>query len=93
MKPTAEETVQTVTDFLNCFSSMESPFIQQMNGQHRTLQQAFTKLCFAWIENCAEENYRHDLRNEASHKISKELIQKFLENNYNFPPSKNIPFI
>jgi hypothetical protein len=72
---------------------MESPFIQQMNSQHRTLQQAFTKLCLAWIENCAGENYRHDLRNEASHKVSKELIQKFLENNYNFPPSKNIPCI
>jgi hypothetical protein len=93
MKQTAAETVQTVTSFLNTFSSMENDFIQEMNREHRTLQQNFTKLCLAWLENCAGENYRHDLRNEASHKISKELIETFLKNNYNFPPSKNIPFI
>lgn len=93
MKQTAAETVQTVTSFLNTFSSMENDFIQEMNREHRTLQQNFTKLCLAWLENCAGEDYRYDLRNEASHKISKELIEKFLKDNYNFPPSKNIPFI
>lgn len=76
-KPTAKETVETVTDYLNSFSSKEQEFIQEMNREHRTLQQSFTKLCLAWLENCANEDYRFDGRNEASHKISKDVVEGF----------------
>ena len=76
-KPTAKETVVTVTDYLNSFSSKEKAFIEEMNREHRTLQQSFTKLCLAWLENCASEDYRFDGRNEASHNISKEVVEGF----------------
>jgi hypothetical protein len=76
-KPTAKETVETVTDYLNSFSSKEKEFIEAMNLEHRTLQQSFTKLCLAWLENCASEDYRFDGRNEQSHGISKDVLKGF----------------
>jgi hypothetical protein len=89
MKPTAEETVNTVTDFLNTFSFNENSdkFIHHMNVEHRTLQQNFTRLCLRWLENCASDEYRHDLRNKGSHDISKQLVDKFKEDNGKFNPS------
>jgi len=92
-KPTAQEAVQSVTDYLNSFSSKEAEFIKEMNREHRTLQQSFTKLCLAWLENCASEDYHHDLRNEASHKISKEIVENFKFAKDNFKPSEFLPCI
>jgi hypothetical protein len=77
MKITAKQTVETVTDYLNSFSNKEKEFIQEMNKEHRTLQQSFTKLCLAWLENCASEDYRFDGRNEQSHGISKDVLKGF----------------
>jgi hypothetical protein len=77
MKKTAKETVETVTDYLNSFSSKEKEFIDQMNLEHRTLQQSFTKLCLAWLENCASEEYHFDGRNEQSHGIAKDMLNGF----------------
>jgi len=76
-KQTAKETVENVTDYLNSFSNKEKEFIQEMNKEHRTLQQSFTKLCLAWLENCASEDYHFDGRNEDSHRISKEIVEGF----------------
>jgi hypothetical protein len=76
-KLTAKETVENVTDYLNSFSNKEKEFIQEMNKEHRTLQQSFTKLCLAWLENCASEDYHFDGRNEDSHRISKEIVEGF----------------
>lgn len=93
-KPTAKETVETVTDYLNSFSSKEKAFIEEMNREHRTLQQSFTKLCLAWIENCAREDYPHDLRNEASHKVSKEVVEGFRQSKKEITnPSEWLPCI
>lgn len=74
---TAEETVQTMTDFVNNFSMNPTEFIEAMSREHRTLQQSFTRLVFMWIEHCATDEYRHDLRNEATHRISKEVVDAF----------------
>ena len=73
----SKEVVNNVTDYLNSFSNKNKEFIQEMNREHRTLQQNFTKLCMEWLENCASEEYRFDGRNEASHKISKEMVEGF----------------
>jgi hypothetical protein len=86
-KPTAKEVVENVTDYLNTFSNVEQEFILEMNREHRTLQQSFTKLCLAWIENCATQDYRFDGRNEASHTISKDIVENFKINKDGFKPS------
>ncbi len=76
-KLSAKQTAEAVTDYLNSFSNKNEEFIDAMNLEHRTLQQSFTRLCLAWLENCSGDNYRFDGRNEASHKISKEVIEGF----------------
>ena len=76
-KTQAQEVVQNVTDYLNSFSNKNEAFIKEMNREHRTLQQSVTKLCLAWVENCASEEYHFDGRNEASHKVSKEVVEGF----------------
>ncbi len=74
---TAEKTVQQMTDYVNNFSVNETEFIVAMSHEHRTLQQSFTRLVFKWLEYCATDDYRHDLRNEATHRISKEVVEAF----------------
>jgi hypothetical protein len=73
----AKEVVNNVTDYLNSFSNKNKEFIAEMNREHRTLQQSFTKLCLEWLENCASEEYNFDGRNEASHKIANVMVEGF----------------
>ena len=73
----AKEVVNNVTDYLNSFSNKNKEFIAEMNREHRTLQQSFTKLCMEWLENCASEDYNFDGRNEASHKIASVMVEGF----------------
>lgn len=93
MKPTAKELTNQITEFVNTFSTSESnEFIDEMNCEHRTLQQSFTRLCLKWLENCASENYKHDDRNQASYEISGELLYPF-RSHHGFDPSKFLPMI
>ena len=50
-------------------------FCRAMSQEHRTLQQCFTRLCIHWLSTCASEDYQYDERNEASHEVSKALMQ------------------
>lgn len=72
---------QAMSNMVNTFNTREvtEQFIEIMNRDHRTLQQSFTKLCLAWIENVASDNYRTDGRNEASHFVCKEMLKLFRE--------------
>jgi len=93
-KTPAEEVVNDVTDYLNSYSNKNKAFIEQMNREHRTLQQNFTKLCMEWLENCASDNYRFDGRNEASHIVSKEMVEGFRDAKGTMTkPSEWLPFI
>ena len=96
-----KELVIKLTDFVNNFNSDEKGFIEEMSGEHRTLQQSFTRLIFKWIEYCASNEYHFDGRNEATHKISKELVDAFSKYKeeqlplhwLNVKPSDFLPFI
>lgn len=92
----ADACVQAFTTMVNSMSLDPTPFIMSMNRQHRTLQQSFTRLCFAWIEHCASEEYRTDLRNEQTKKISEEIkmiVEQFKLQNDNYSPSQFLPVI
>ena len=41
---------------------------------HRTLQQNLTRFCIEWLRVCASDDYGYDGRNEASHKVAKQLL-------------------
>ena len=76
-KNTAFEVASKIASFVNNFNCDEKEFIKQMSMEHRTLQQSFTRLVFKWIEFCASNDYHFDGRNEATHKISKEMVTAF----------------
>lgn len=93
-KTEAEVVVQNVTDYLNSFSNKNEAFIKEMCREHRTLQQSFTRLCLQWLEHCASEEYNYDGRNEASHKVSSEVIEGFRDAKGTMSkPSEWLPFI
>lgn len=66
-----KETVKAITDGVNTFSLDQNEFNSLMSKEHRTLQQAFTRLCVGWIKHCGSDEYRFDGRNEASHEFGK----------------------
>jgi hypothetical protein len=67
----------TITDILNCMSNDTErgylAFSVAMEREHRTLQQAFTRLCVAWFQYAADPGYRTDLRNEGTHALAVSL--------------------
>lgn len=61
-------------------------FCEALGRQHRTLQQNFTRVCLAWIKYLASlEEGEYDLRNEASVKTSRNILEKVGEYNLNLP--------
>jgi hypothetical protein len=77
-----EKLVKHFTDFVNTFSLNQEEFNQLMSMQHRTLQQSFTRLAVKWLEHCASDGYRTDLRNEGSKQageILKAVMEKIFE--------------
>lgn len=69
------ENVRKVSDMLNSFSFSPEDFCKEFSKEHRTIQQNLTRLCIHWLCTCASDDYRYDLRNEASHVIAKALIE------------------
>jgi len=73
----SKKLVNEITDYLNTFSDKSKDFNSAMSTEHRTLQQNFTRLVLGWVEHVGSEDYRHDGRNEGSHKTCKALLQGF----------------
>jgi len=87
-----------MTNFVNSFGNKNKEFIEAMCNEHRTLQQSFTRLCLQWIEHCATDEYRTDGRNEATHKVSKQLVERYQELgefdfSKDFKPSEWLPMV
>ena len=74
-KTLEEKFAEVCGDSVNPMGFSATDFAKAMGRQHRTLQQNFTKVCFAWIQHLAslEEN-QYDLRNEASVKAAKKIV-------------------
>ena len=81
MKTIIEERAQKAADdllhWLNASTHSNKLFCEFMSRDHRTLQQLFTGLCFAWIRHCATDEYGRntDGRNEASHDKCKRIVE------------------
>jgi len=74
----AIDAVHTMSDFVNDMTRDEEQFLVSMGREHRTLQQSFTGLCFAWIRKCAEkaDTGEYDERNEYSVQKCQEITKK-----------------
>ena len=85
--------VQMVTDQVNTFSRIDSEFCELMSKEHRTLQQSFTRLCLQWIEYVASDDYKYDLRNQASHDVCRFILQKTISKTEDFKLSQQLSLI
>jgi len=94
-RPDVNQLVEEITNYVNTMSLNSDKFVESMSQQHRTLQQSFTRLCLKWIEYCASDEYTYDPRNEATHEISKKLIEAFMDSMdiANVEPSNFLPTI
>ena len=86
-----ERLVTEVTNMLNGSFSNKA-FCDSMQREHRTLQQAFTELCYEWLKTCASDDYKYDGRNEASHITAKHALEGLEMNGYNLDYNI-LPFI
>ena len=91
-RPDAKEVFKTLSDFVNNYNSDKEGFIKEFKKEHRTLQQSLGRLFLECLEECAEEDYDYDLRNESLHEVSKKMINSFREEN-GYKPSKGLPLI
>ena len=68
-----KEVAQAVSGLVNSYGNSErKEFIEAMARDHRSLQQSFTRLCVDWFKKLTTQS--HDLRNEESVKLAKELL-------------------
>ena len=72
-KTREEEVAEQMAGAVNGMGFNYKACTDALGKEHRTLQQNFTKLCFAWIQHMAEVK-EHDLRNEASVKACKKIM-------------------
>ena len=77
---------ETINRVLNVMSNDTErghlAFCEGMEHQHRTLQQAFTRLCVAWFLYTSDPEYRTDLRNEGTHTLAVKLLPLLTEEAY-----------
>lgn len=73
----SQQLVSEMTNYVNKFGDVHTDFIKNMEFEHRTLQQAFTRLCLKWIEHVSSPEYRYDLRNQQSHETCKLMMELF----------------
>jgi len=75
-----EELAEMIADRVNAMGLKlygPSSFAEAMGRQHRTLQQNFTRLCLEWIRQVGGlQEGQYDLRNEASVKVCREIVEK-----------------
>lgn len=73
----AKKLADDLGNFVNRFGSFDKEFIAAWKREHRTLQQSSMRLILKLIEDVAEDDYTFDARNEASHKVAKDLLKGF----------------
>lgn len=73
MEQTKEQSLQEIVSMAINGRLNVKEFAKAMNKDHRTLQQVFTKLCIAWLEELAT-NGRTDGRNENAYAFAKKIM-------------------
>lgn len=81
MEKTREQILaEQISNSINTFNFDTEKFVNEIDRDHRTLQQQFTGICLAWIEHVGSPDYNFDGRNEYSH-LQCEKIRKFMKDN------------
>ena len=70
-----KESARALGEMANSFSFSPTEVAKQIaQTEHRTIQQSITRFCVEWLKVCASDDYGYDGRNEASHKVAKQLL-------------------
>ena len=73
----AEELVKKLSKFVNCMTmqTREKFFCELMAREHRTIQQNFSKLVYAWIQEQSKQfiEGNFDPRNEYAVKVANQI--------------------
>jgi hypothetical protein len=85
----AKLTATALSRFVNSYGNKVEDLVQHVAMDHRTLQQGVTRFCVAWLAECAkmQQTGNFDLRNEASVKLGKAVMEKTT------PQERALPFI
>jgi hypothetical protein len=81
----ARTVVQDFSNWVNCMGHDNTPFVQEVMQQHRTLQQQMFEVMLACISAWAKADH-FDLRNEFTVTKSREIMKLF-------PGGPSAPFI
>jgi hypothetical protein len=75
----AQKLTGLISDYLNNFQYKENSayFNEAMSREHRTLQENFARLIFAYIEYMASDEYRTDGRNDQSKRFAELMLNGF----------------
>lgn len=72
---TTKDNVRALGNMLNSFSFSPREVAEYFaRVEHRTIQQSLTRFCVEWLRVCASDDYGYDGRNEASHRVAKQLL-------------------
>lgn len=78
-----EDFAKICADSVNPMGFSPEKFAKAMGRQHRTLQQNFTRVCFAWIQHLASlEANEYDLRNKASVETCRKILAGEIKDKY-----------
>ena len=80
---TGKELAEAFGDAVGTFGYKPDEFIKGFCSQHRTTQQSIMRVIFALIEYVASDEYRHDGRNQQTHKVSKQVLAGYNKEVYN----------
>ena len=86
---TGKDLARFASDALNTTLDNEiiEAFVMQMGGEHRTLQQTFTRLTLAWLKHLASLGERqYDGRNAASVRFAQAALAGCQNNEDCLPP-------
>ena len=74
----AKEVAGVLSHFVNGIGNKVGDVVNELAGDHRTLQQGITRFCVAWLEECAKKHKENDfdLRNQASCELGKAFVER-----------------
>ena len=75
-KDSAEAVIIAFSHAVNNFGFDDKAFINAFCKEHKTLQQNMFRAMLGLIKHMASDDYNYDGRNEASHKVAKEIVDK-----------------
>lgn len=82
----AAEAIRELSNYVNGNHGAYKPLVEAMREEHRTLQQAMTGFMLAWFCDLASRREsEYDLRNEASVRLAKKIVEKFEEMQWGLP--------